>query len=95
MPEEQAPFEIIDVSEVKPGDVGTLSLRYVEGLPVLVVSGGTAIPAQLTVVDGSGNLIAVCETRPASEVAPQAKLISVMQNVSQDVTAAQDRVQGN
>ncbi|MCD9899078.1 hypothetical protein LUR56_00965 [Streptomyces sp. MT29] len=45
-------------TEVKPEDVGTLSLRYVDGAPHLVVSGGAAVPAVLPVVDGSGQPVA-------------------------------------
>ncbi|MCX5077938.1 hypothetical protein ACWGCI_16215 [Streptomyces sp. NPDC054949] len=68
MPEEEAaPFEIIDVTEVKPEDVGTLSLRYVDGTPVLVVSGGTAFPAGITLVDGSGNAVAVYTAGPLTQ----------------------------
>ncbi|MFD4926178.1 hypothetical protein ACFWNE_33380 [Streptomyces goshikiensis] len=49
---------VIPASEVKPEDMGALSLRYVDGVPQLVVSGGTVIPAGLTVVDGAGNAVA-------------------------------------
>ncbi|GLW03945.1 hypothetical protein [Streptomyces lavendulae] len=35
-------------------------MRYTDGAPVLVVSGGDAIPAQLTVVDQSGRVVASC-----------------------------------
>ncbi|MEU9033059.1 hypothetical protein AB0D46_37285 [Streptomyces sp. NPDC048383] len=31
---------LIPSSEVKPDDVGALSVRYVDGVPVLVVTGG-------------------------------------------------------
>ncbi|MGW8782589.1 hypothetical protein ACWGNM_31625 [Streptomyces sp. NPDC055796] len=48
----------IPADQVKPEDIGTLSLRYVDGQPQLVVSGGTVIPAGLTVVDGAGNAVA-------------------------------------
>ncbi|MEU0630746.1 hypothetical protein [Streptomyces sp. NPDC005989] len=49
----------IPAAEVKAEDVGTLSLRYVDGAPVVVVSGGTVIPAGLTVVDETGRPAAV------------------------------------
>ncbi|MFH8574097.1 hypothetical protein [Streptomyces sp. NPDC017993] len=67
MSEEKAPFEIIDVSEGKPEEVGTLSLRYVDGTPVLVISGGTVIPAGFTVVDDSGKPVAACAVGPIPE----------------------------
>lgn len=34
-----------------------ISVRYVEGSPQLVVSGGTVFPTVLTVVDGAGTVI--------------------------------------
>ncbi|MFB0631568.1 hypothetical protein [Streptomyces sp. AB3(2024)] len=57
----------IPAAEVKPDDLGTLSLRYVEGVAQLVLSGGSVMPAGLTVVDGSGNAVAVyaASTAPA------------------------------
>ncbi|MBT2492922.1 hypothetical protein J7E96_31325 [Streptomyces sp. ISL-96] len=75
MSEEKAPFEIIDVSEVKPEDAGTLSLRYVDGTPVLVVSGGTAIPTNLAVANAEGALVASYAISPvaAGEPAIQTK----------------------
>jgi hypothetical protein len=50
----------VPVTEIKP-DVGMLSLRYVDGVPQLVVSGGTTIPASLTVVDTLGTPVAKYE----------------------------------
>ncbi|MGW3228590.1 hypothetical protein [Kitasatospora sp. NPDC001095] len=49
---------LIPPDQVKPEDVGTLSIEYRDGQPVIVVSGGRYIPAGLTVVDGSGNAVA-------------------------------------
>ncbi|PYC67785.1 hypothetical protein C7C46_30030 [Streptomyces tateyamensis] len=46
-------------------------MRYVDGVPQLVVSGGTAIPAGLTVVDRSGSTIAAYSARPATRSALQ------------------------
>ncbi|ADI10906.1 multicopper oxidase type 2 [Streptomyces bingchenggensis BCW-1] len=56
-PEAAAPNEpaLIPADQVKPEDVGTLSIEYRDGKPVIVVSGGTYIPATLMVVDGSDN----------------------------------------
>ncbi|KMO96055.1 hypothetical protein [Streptomyces roseus] len=50
---------LIPADQVKPEDIGTLSIEYRDGQPVVVVSGGTALPAGLTVVDGSGDAVAV------------------------------------
>ncbi|MFD7497971.1 hypothetical protein ACFV8T_37455 [Streptomyces sp. NPDC059832] len=55
---EGADVALIPAAEVNPEHVGALSLRYVDGQPQLVVSGGTVIPAGLTVVDGSGDPVA-------------------------------------
>ncbi|MFE9368153.1 hypothetical protein ACFYNN_36585 [Streptomyces sp. NPDC006978] len=65
MPEQEAPFEVIDVSEVKPEDVGTLSLRYVDGAPQLVLTGGTVFPTTLQLVNGSGNVLGAYTANPA------------------------------
>lgn len=73
-PDQQAVLKIIDVTQANPEDVGTLSLRYVDGTPVLVVSGGTIVPADLTVVDASGDAVgAYTHTRqgPSPRPAPQ------------------------
>ncbi|GHD36111.1 hypothetical protein GCM10010317_000020 [Streptomyces mirabilis] len=64
---ETVPLGEIPAAEVNPEDVGTLSLRYVDGVPVLVVSGGSIIPASLTVVNESGSPIANYAAGPASE----------------------------
>ncbi|MFD4926177.1 hypothetical protein ACFWNE_33375 [Streptomyces goshikiensis] len=55
---------LIPADQVKPEDIGTLSLHHVDGVPVLVVSGGKAIPAGLTVVDGSGQPVATYAASP-------------------------------
>ncbi|UQA94918.1 hypothetical protein [Streptomyces halobius] len=58
----------IPATEVKPEDIGSLSLRYVDGVPQLVVSGGTGIPADLTVVDASGSAVATYAAGPPPSV---------------------------
>ncbi|MFD3788816.1 hypothetical protein [Streptomyces cyaneofuscatus] len=60
---------LIPATEVKPEDIGALSLRYVNGVAQLVVSGGTAIPAGLTVVDADGNDVAAYKAAGPVEVA--------------------------
>ncbi|MEU7015021.1 hypothetical protein [Streptomyces sp. NPDC046385] len=45
---------IFPVTEITSEGGGLLSVRYVNAVPVLVISGGTSVPAQLTVVDGAG-----------------------------------------
>ncbi|WP_327376133.1 hypothetical protein OG393_31710 [Streptomyces sp. NBC_01216] len=44
----------ISADEVKPEDVGTLSIEYRDSKPVIVVSGGKYLPAGLMVVNESG-----------------------------------------
>ncbi|MFD4123624.1 hypothetical protein ACFWIN_05950 [Streptomyces sp. NPDC127049] len=48
----------IPMTEIGSQDVGTFSVRYVDGTPQLVVTGGTVIPPVLTVLDGSGSVVA-------------------------------------
>ncbi|MFC9753074.1 RHS repeat-associated core domain-containing protein [Streptomyces sp. NPDC056921] len=57
---------LVPASEVKPEDVGTLSLQYVDGSPVLTVNGGTIITGGLVVVDHSGNPVAEFTAGPVS-----------------------------
>ncbi|GHD80108.1 hypothetical protein ACFQL8_36070 [Streptomyces goshikiensis] len=49
---------LIPADQVKPEDIGTLSIEYRDGQPVIVVSGGTVIPAGLKVVGSSGTAVA-------------------------------------
>ncbi|GLX37472.1 hypothetical protein Sros01_35450 [Streptomyces roseochromogenus] len=63
MTDKQEPAEIpgltvIPAGDLKPEDIGVLSLRYVDGAAQLVVSGGTALPAHLPVVDAGGAVVA-------------------------------------
>ncbi|MFD7454462.1 hypothetical protein [Kitasatospora sp. NPDC059827] len=55
------------MSEINPDGVGMLSLRYVDGVAQVVVSGGHGIPAELTVVDGSGNAVAAYTAGPVTD----------------------------
>ncbi|MFB7860601.1 hypothetical protein [Streptomyces sp. NPDC056069] len=59
---------LIPADQVKPEDIGTLSLRYVDGAPQLVVSGGKYLPAGLAVVDASGSAVATYTA--GSDLAP-------------------------
>jgi hypothetical protein len=63
MSDEQATPEVTDLglipaTEVNPDDVGTLSLTYTDGVPVLTLTGGTVAPAAIAVIDDSGNTVA-------------------------------------
>ncbi|MFD8951942.1 hypothetical protein ACFV0B_24145 [Streptomyces xanthophaeus] len=49
---------VISADDVKPEDIGVLSVRYVDGAAQLVVTGGTALPAHLPVVDAQGAVVA-------------------------------------
>ncbi|UGY94409.1 hypothetical protein [Streptomyces gobiensis] len=55
---------LIPATEVKPEDIGTLSLRYVDGVPQLVVNGGTHAPAQLVLVNAEGATVSVYQGLP-------------------------------
>ncbi|MEU4345244.1 hypothetical protein AB0H00_28980 [Nocardia sp. NPDC023852] len=55
---ESTELVLTPISQVEPDDVGTLELTYTDGVPVLKLSGGSAAPAALRVVDDSGNTIA-------------------------------------
>ncbi|MFG2147533.1 hypothetical protein ACGFRG_25615 [Streptomyces sp. NPDC048696] len=50
---------LVPADQVKPEDMGALSLRYVDDVAQLVVSGGTAAPAAITIVDGSGSPVGI------------------------------------
>lgn len=56
---------LIPAAEIKPEAIGALSVRYVDGQPVLVVNGGTVLPAELPVVNAQGTQVATYTgTRP-------------------------------
>ncbi|GJF25021.1 MULTISPECIES: hypothetical protein [Streptomyces] len=55
IPAEITDLNLLPATEVKPEDVGTLTLAYKDGAPVLTLSGGTVAPVVLTVVDESGS----------------------------------------
>ncbi|MCG5219241.1 hypothetical protein [Streptosporangium sp. KLBMP 9127] len=46
---------LIPAADVTPEDIATLAIEYRDGQPVIVASGGQAIPARLKVVDASGS----------------------------------------
>ncbi|MFI6041832.1 hypothetical protein ACIA8C_09370 [Nocardia sp. NPDC051321] len=52
--------------EIKPENVAMLSLRYVDGVPTLVVSGGTVAPAAIMAVDSSGTPVALYTGGPVT-----------------------------
>ncbi|MFE7524612.1 hypothetical protein ACFU7Y_02700 [Kitasatospora sp. NPDC057542] len=59
-PEATAPVQPTPVpaSEVKPEDVGTLTLEYKDGQPVLTVRRGPFVPSSIPVLDESGTHVA-------------------------------------
>ncbi|MFE4336041.1 hypothetical protein ACFRQM_43805 [Streptomyces sp. NPDC056831] len=65
-PEATAPKEptLVPAPDVKPEDVATLTLTYVDGRPVITPNGGPALPAILTIVDESGQLVAAYTAAP-------------------------------
>ncbi|MFF3693813.1 hypothetical protein [Streptomyces sp. NPDC002221] len=48
---------LVPADQVKPEDVGTLSIEYRDGCPVIVVSGGQFVPAELRAVNASGTSV--------------------------------------
>ncbi|MCX4674149.1 hypothetical protein OG413_02255 [Streptomyces sp. NBC_01433] len=58
---------VLAAADVQAQDVGTFSVRYRGSVPQLVVSGGTTVPSVITVVDGSGNILAEYQARPATQ----------------------------
>ncbi|MER5907863.1 hypothetical protein ABT150_49000 [Streptomyces mirabilis] len=59
MPEAKGPAKVtIPAAEVKPEDVGKLTLAYKDGQPVLTVRGGRFIPGGIPVLDESGKRVA-------------------------------------
>ncbi|MFD3579859.1 hypothetical protein [Streptomyces sp. NPDC058644] len=57
----------IPADQVKPEDIGTLSIAYRDGQPVVVVSGGKYIPQNLPVLNEERNPVAVYTARPISQ----------------------------
>ncbi|MFD9375152.1 hypothetical protein ACFWBH_06365 [Streptomyces sp. NPDC059999] len=76
----------------KPEDVATLSIEYRDNQPVIVVSGGKAIPAGLTVVDAGGQAVAVYTASDVPKA--QARLVFDqafgMHTIYNDVTLDED-----
>ncbi|MFD4857332.1 hypothetical protein [Streptomyces atratus] len=68
-PEATAPAPI-PADQVKPEDIGKLSIEYRDGQPVIVVSGGSAIPEKISVVDASGSSGVRFQTVSASGITP-------------------------
>ncbi|MFF2618108.1 hypothetical protein [Kitasatospora sp. NPDC058046] len=58
----------VPADQVKPEDIGTLAIEYRDGQPVIVVRGGSVIPAALAVVDASGNPAARFQPLDLSEL---------------------------
>lgn len=67
---------LIPASEVKPEDIGALSLHYADGVPVLVVSGGTVVPAGITIVDNEGAVVGAYIAGPVPAPKPEARASS-------------------
>ncbi|MER6399954.1 MULTISPECIES: hypothetical protein [unclassified Kitasatospora] len=47
---------LVRADQVKPEDIATLAIEYRDGVPVIVASGGTFVPATVRVEDSSGNV---------------------------------------
>ncbi|MER7049625.1 hypothetical protein [Streptomyces jumonjinensis] len=55
---------LIPVDQVNPEDIGTLSIEYRDGHPVTDVSGGTYVPAVLTVAHEAANAVGAYSVAP-------------------------------
>ncbi|WP_158866817.1 hypothetical protein [Streptomyces xanthophaeus] len=64
-PEADSGLTVVAPADVKAEDVGLFSVRYRGSVPTLVLTGGTIVPSLITVVDGSGHVLAEYEARPA------------------------------
>ncbi|MGW7029108.1 hypothetical protein ACWGFX_18205 [Streptomyces xanthophaeus] len=65
--EAESGLSVVAPADVKAEDVGLFSVRYRGLVPTLVLTGGTIVPSVITVVDGSGNVLAEYEARPAPQ----------------------------
>ncbi|MET8755895.1 hypothetical protein ABZW32_38250 [Streptomyces sp. NPDC004667] len=57
-------------------DAATLALTELNGVTVLRATGGSAVPAELVVVDGDGNPIAVYKAGPAVRTRNMANIMT-------------------
>ncbi|WP_143687091.1 hypothetical protein [Streptomyces sp. TLI_171] len=74
---------VIPATQPAAENLGTLSLRYVDGVAVLVVSGGNTIPGELAVVDANGTAIATYTPgAPSAPTAATAKSLDVALDIS-------------
>ncbi|WP_406187265.1 hypothetical protein [Streptomyces sp. NBC_01006] len=64
-PEADSGLTVVAPADVKAEEVGLFSIRYRGLVPTLVLTGGTIVPSLITVVDGSGSVLAEYEARPA------------------------------
>ncbi|MFI6956431.1 hypothetical protein ACIBJI_23515 [Nocardia sp. NPDC050408] len=61
---------VVPATEVALEDVGALSVRYTDGVPELVLTGGRVVPTLLPVTDGAGNLLATYTAGAAEPATP-------------------------
>ncbi|MGW2818917.1 hypothetical protein [Streptomyces sp. NPDC001415] len=59
---------LVPASKVRPEDIGTLAIEYRDGVPVIVVSGGKFIPAEIAVVNQEGVAVARVTAAPIDSV---------------------------
>ncbi|WP_123985579.1 hypothetical protein [Streptomyces alfalfae] len=81
---------LVPAGQVKSEEIGALSVEYRDGQPVIVVSGGTYLPARLTVVDGGGSPVAAYEAGPITTT----RLLSITIG-DQDVTDSASEAGGD
>ncbi|NEA53447.1 hypothetical protein G3I60_04550 [Streptomyces sp. SID13666] len=76
------------MQDITPEQRGTLALTYSEdGVPTLTLSGGTAIPSGIKVVDETGTAVAVyavsavASEMPTTQTAPRTRSILIYADV--------------
>ncbi|MFI6998358.1 hypothetical protein [Nocardia sp. NPDC050175] len=78
---EAAGLTVVPLGEIEREDVGTFSVRYNGTVPQLV-SGGSIVPSLISVVDGSGKVVAEYTARAVDPAAtpPKARALPIDQN---------------
>ncbi|MCZ4124157.1 CS1 type fimbrial major subunit [Streptomyces sp. H39-S7] len=84
------------VQDITPEQRGTLALTYSEdGMPTLTLSGGTAIPSGIRVVDETGTAVAVyavsavASEAPTAQTAPQTRSLTIYAGVDPTIELLQ------
>ncbi|MFF2645942.1 hypothetical protein ACFVUB_39655 [Streptomyces niveus] len=76
MPEAKGPAYVQGPAS---GKVGTLTLQYRDGVPVLAVAGGNGLPTGLAVLDEAGNAVGLYTVRPVKAAVSSRKALTAAQ----------------